>query len=62
MSKLKVQNGNAFCERCGKDVTVTERRGDTSKAEKPHVLVDDHNHVLGQRYVREGEWTKPAVA
>jgi len=43
-----------------KDVEVSERTGDPNRGEKPRVLVDEKDHVIGERYTTAGAWNRAA--
>lgn len=60
MAEVKVKNGKAFCAKCGKDMEVSERAGDPNRGEKPSVLVDEKDHVIGERYTTAGAWNRAA--
>lgn len=56
---MEIKNGKAFCEKCGREVVVTEKRGDVQKAELPYVLVDQSGHVLAERETKKEVWRNP---
>jgi hypothetical protein len=56
MEEIKLKNGKAHCDQCGQKVSVEEKSGDTSKAEKPYILAGECGHILAGRYTREGTW------
>jgi hypothetical protein len=60
MSEIKVKDGQAYCEKCGKGVAVREEKGDPSKEQKPLILVDDQGHVIAERYTTAGAWNRAA--
>jgi hypothetical protein len=60
MAELKIKNGKAYCAKCDEDVEVSELAGDPNRGEKPLVLVDKEDHVIGERYTRAGAWNRAA--
>jgi len=56
--KVTVQEGKAFCEKCGTIVAVKEKPGATNTPQKPYVLVDDKGHVIAERSTRTDRWEK----
>ena len=60
MPEIKVRDGQAYCAKCGRNVTVREEKGDSSRDEKPFVLVDDQGHVIAERYTSAGAWNRAA--
>jgi hypothetical protein len=60
MAEIKLKDGKAYCSHCGVDVEVREEKGDPNRDQKPFVLVDDHGHIIGERYTTAGAWNDAA--
>ncbi len=59
MSEIKVKDGRAYCEMCGKDVHVREKPGVVSTPQRPYVLVDASGHTIAERATKDEPWQKP---
>jgi len=60
MAEIKLRNGKAYCSQCARDVDVREEKGDPNRDQKPFVLVDDHGHIIAERYTTAGAWNRAA--
>jgi hypothetical protein len=60
MAEIKLKNGKAHCSQCGRDVEVREEKGDPNLDQKPFVLVDEHGHIIAERYTSAGAWNRVA--
>jgi hypothetical protein len=59
MSEIKVTDGKAYCEKCGKEVHVKEMKGEASTVQYRHVLVDASGHVVAERPTEAEPWRMP---
>jgi len=60
MAEIKLKNGKAYCSQCDREVEVREGKGDANRDQKPFVLVDEHGHVIAERYTSAGAWNRAA--
>jgi hypothetical protein len=60
MAEIKRKNGKAYCSQCSRDVEVREEKGDPNRDQKPFVLVDEHGHIIAERYTGTGAWNRAA--
>jgi hypothetical protein len=54
MTDLKY--GAIYCDRCGEAVAIEEKPGDTSTAQRPHMLVGECGHVIAERSDKYSPW------
>jgi hypothetical protein len=60
MAEIKRKNGKAYCSQCSRDVEVREEKGDPNRDQKSFVLVDEHGHIIAERYTGTGAWNRAA--
>ena len=60
MAEIKLTNGKAYCSQCSGEVEVREEKGDPNRDQKPFVLMDEHSHIIAERYTSAGAWNRAA--
>ncbi len=60
MTEVDLKNGKAYCEKCGVEVSVRQKPGDLSTAQKRHVLVGACGHVVAERDTDKDRWETAA--
>jgi hypothetical protein len=67
MTEVNVKDGKAYCEKCDKDVSATEKkrreeaRVDTGTATRALILVGECGHVIAERIAPDAPWEKYAA-
>ncbi len=56
MPIVEVKDDKAYCQQCGKEVSVKDRPGEQSTPQKPRVLIDQRGHIIAERDNERSQW------